>query len=52
MIQVRVGYRLRLAGLARFPDDAPSHYRAAHDCQLALEWVQRNIEAFGGDPTN
>lgn len=52
VIQVQLGYRLRLPGLARFPDDAPSHFRAAHDCQLALEWVQRNIESFGGDPTN
>lgn len=52
VIQVQVGYRLKLPGLARFPDDAPSHFRAAHDCQLALEWVQRNIESFGGDPTN
>ncbi|SDR80331.1 carboxylesterase family protein [Corynebacterium timonense] len=52
VIQVQLGYRLRLAGLARFPDDAPSHFRAVHDCQLGLEWIQRNIEAFGGDPTN
>ncbi|WP_342318224.1 carboxylesterase family protein [Corynebacterium mayonis] len=52
IVQVRIGYRLKLAGLARFSDDAASHYRAAHDCQLALEWIQRNIEFFGGDPTN
>ncbi|MEX3504869.1 carboxylesterase family protein [Corynebacterium sp. LK2510] len=52
VIQVRIGYRLRLAGLLQFPDDVASHFRAAHDCQLALEWVQRNIESFGGDPTN
>lgn len=52
VIQVQLGYRLKLPGLARFTDDAPSHYRAVHDCQLGLEWVQRNIESFGGDPTN
>lgn len=52
VIQVRVGYRMTLPGLVQFPDDDPAHFRAAHDCQLALEWVQRNIEAFGGDPTN
>ncbi|QPK82817.1 carboxylesterase family protein [Corynebacterium qintianiae] len=52
VIQVRVGYRKTLPGLVQFPDDDPCHFRAAHDCQLALEWVQRNIEAFGGDPTN
>lgn len=52
VIQVRLGYRLDLAGLVQFPDDDPAHFRAAHDCQLGLEWVQKNIEAFGGDPTN
>ena len=52
VIQVRIGYRLKLPGLVQFPDDDPAHFRAVHDCQLALEWVQRNIEAFGGDPTN
>lgn len=52
VIQVRLGYRTTLAGLVQFPDDEPSHFRAAHDCLLALEWVQRDIEAFGGDPTN
>lgn len=52
VIQVRIGYRLKLPGLVQFPDDDPAHFRAVHDCQLALEWVQRNIESFGGDPTN
>lgn len=52
VIQVRIGYRLKLPGLVQFPGDDPAHFRAVHDCQLGLEWVQRNIEAFGGDPTN
>lgn len=49
---VQIDYRISVQGLARFRDDEPHHYRAIDDCQLALEWVQRNIESFGGDPTN
>ena len=51
-VVVQLGYRLKLQGLARFRDDEPGRYRAIEDLQLGLEWVQRNIEAFGGDPTN
>lgn len=52
VIHVRVGYRLKFPGLMPFHTDAPGHYRAVADCQHALAWIQRNIEAFGGDPTN
>ena len=52
VVTVHVGYRVKLEGFARFHDDEPNHYRGIDDCQLGLEWVQRNIEAFGGDPTN
>ncbi|MDO5031054.1 carboxylesterase family protein [Corynebacterium sp.] len=52
IVQVQLGYRVGLAGLARFADDEADHYRAIEDLQLGLEWVQSNIEAFGGDPTN
>ncbi|MDO5668746.1 MAG: carboxylesterase family protein [Corynebacterium sp.] len=52
IITVHIGYRTKLQGFARFHDDEPDHFRGIDDCQLALEWVQRNIEAFGGDPTN
>ena len=52
IILVRIGYRLKLPGLARFHDDEPNHVRAVDDVALGLEWVQRNIEFFGGDPTN
>ncbi|AIT61596.1 carboxylesterase family protein [Corynebacterium doosanense] len=51
-VAVRVGYRTGIAGMARFRGDEPAHHRAIDDCQLALEWVQKNIEDFGGDPTN
>ncbi|WP_169836037.1 carboxylesterase family protein [Corynebacterium aquilae] len=51
-VYVSVGYRTGLEGFATFHDDTPGQYRGIGDCQLALEWVQKNIEAFGGDPTN
>ena len=52
IITVQIGYRTKLPGFVRFHDDALTHYRGIDDCQLGLEWVQENIEAFGGDPTN
>ncbi len=52
VILVRIGYRMKLPGLAVFHDDQPHHFRAVDDVALGLEWVQKNIEAFGGDPTN
>lgn len=51
-VYVSVGYRLGFAGFAPFGDQLPSQYRGVTDCLIALEWVQRNIEYFGGDPTN
>ncbi|KQB86885.1 carboxylesterase family protein [Corynebacterium lowii] len=52
VIVVRLGYRTGLPGFARFPDDDPTYYRGVADCQWGLNWVQRCIEYFGGDPTN
>ncbi|AJE33764.1 carboxylesterase [Corynebacterium humireducens NBRC 106098 = DSM 45392] len=52
IITVHLGYRTKLPGFARFHDDEPDRFRGIDDCQLGLEWVQRNIESFGGDPTN
>ena len=52
IVQVQLGYRVGLEGFARFKKDEPNRYRGIDDCVLGLEWVQRNIEAFGGDPTN
>ena len=52
VILVRIGYRKKLEGLVPFPDDQPHHFRAVDDVNLGLEWVQQNIESFGGDPTN
>ncbi|WPF65556.1 MULTISPECIES: carboxylesterase family protein [unclassified Corynebacterium] len=52
IIVVRLGYRTGLPGFAHFSDDEDHHYRGVADCQWGLEWVQRCIEYFGGDPTN
>lgn len=52
IVHVQLGYRVGLAGFARFGGDEPNHYRGIDDCQLGLEWIQTNIESFGGDPTN
>lgn len=52
IVHVQLGYRVGLPGLARFRDDEPNRYRAIEDLQLGLEWIQCNIESFGGDPTN
>ncbi|MEH0147294.1 carboxylesterase family protein [Corynebacterium sp. Q4381] len=52
LVHARVAYRSGLTGWLQFPADAPSHYRAVADCSASLVWLQRNVEAFGGDPTN
>lgn len=51
-VVVSIDYRVGLEGFARFHDDEANRYRGIDDCVLALEWVQKNIEHFGGDPTN
>ncbi|WLP87162.1 carboxylesterase family protein [Corynebacterium stationis] len=52
VVQVQLGYRVGFEGFVQFPGDEPHAYRGIDDCQVGLEWVQKNIEAFGGDPTN
>ncbi|WP_405875398.1 carboxylesterase family protein [Streptomyces sp. NBC_00005] len=48
VVTVTVGYRLGVDGFAPL-DDAPAN-RGLRDLLLALDWVQENIAAFGGDP--
>ena len=52
LVHARVSYRSGLAGWLQFASDAPSRYRAVDDCLAGLMWLQRNVEARGGDPTN
>ena len=48
IVVVSVGYRLGVEGFTPFPD-APDN-RGMRDWIAALDWVRREISAFGGDP--
>jgi para-nitrobenzyl esterase len=48
VVTVCLSYRLGMDGFG-WIDGAPSN-RGVRDWLLALEWVQQNIRAFGGDP--
>jgi para-nitrobenzyl esterase len=48
VVTVTISYRLGFDGFG-FIEGAPSN-RGVRDWLAALEWVQRNIGAFGGDP--
>ncbi|WP_223693616.1 carboxylesterase/lipase family protein [Leifsonia poae] len=48
VVTVSLSYRLGFDGFG-YIDGAPSN-RGVRDWLLALDWVQRNIAAFGGDP--
>jgi para-nitrobenzyl esterase len=50
IVVVNIGYRLGVEGFLDI-DDAPSN-RALLDWICALEWVQENVAAFGGDPSD
>lgn len=52
VVQVQLGYRVGFEGLVQFKGDESHSYRGIDDCQMGLEWIQKNIEVFGGDPTN
>lgn len=58
IVMVTINYRVNLLGFIDFSHvpggeafpDAP--YLGILDQQMAMRWVQENIENFGGDPTN
>jgi para-nitrobenzyl esterase len=55
VVVVTINYRLGFLGFFAHPAiDAEGHLNGNYgfmDQQLALQWVQRNISAFGGDPS-
>jgi para-nitrobenzyl esterase len=53
VVVVTVNHRLNALGYLYMPDRFPDSGNAGQlDLILALQWVQRNIAAFGGDPKN
>jgi para-nitrobenzyl esterase len=58
VLVVTLNYRLGALGFLAHPAltaESPNHASGNYgilDQQFALKWVQRNIRAFGGDPTN
>lgn len=57
LIVVTINYRLGIFGFYTHPEltkESPNHASGNYgllDCVAALQWVQKNIAAFGGDPT-
>jgi para-nitrobenzyl esterase len=56
VVLVTLNYRLNVFGFLNLGDDVPaaadSGYLGILDQIAALDWVRRNIAAFGGDPGN
>jgi para-nitrobenzyl esterase len=56
VVVVSMNHRLNILGTldlsAYGPSYANSRYTGTADLVTALQWVQENIEAFGGDPNN
>ncbi len=50
MIVVTINYRLGALGFLYVEGQAEGNF-GVQDQIVALQWVQRNIAAFGGDPT-
>ena len=56
LVVVTINYRLGIFGFFTHPEltkESPNHASGNYgllDCVAALQWVQKNIAAFGGDP--
>jgi carboxylesterase type B len=54
VVSVSVNYRLGLLGFGHLTSSphSTSQNLALKDLHLSLDWIQRNIQEFGGDPAN
>ena len=50
IIHVSINYRVGPLGFLALPSASIQGNQAIQDMLLGLQWVQDNIEAFGGDP--
>jgi carboxylesterase 2 len=51
VVLVTLNYRLGALGFLGLGKESPGNYRLK-DQVVALRWIQKNIEAFGGDPSS
>lgn len=51
LIIVSIGYRLDIFGFLTSGDEKISGNAGLLDQRVALEWIQQNVEFFGGDPS-
>lgn len=52
VIFVTLNYRLSILGFLCLPDAGIYGNAGLKDQRLAMQWIQRNIEKFNGDPNN
>lgn len=50
---ITINYRVAFGGFANSKEllEEGSTNSGLHDQRLALEWIQENVRAFGGDPS-
>ncbi|XP_012215168.1 juvenile hormone esterase-like isoform X1 [Linepithema humile] len=52
VILVTLNYRLGVLGFLNLNDEVAAGNQGLKDVVMALQWVQKNISKFGGDPEN